>query len=127
MNGLNDGRPSIEVGVTSIGRAAAWSCTTSRARVVSEGHEKTLDLRAVMGDLPLSLGTVVSQYLDQIGIRDQLLAIGSSHHPVSKGPFFGRDSSHICRARSEAAIATVIVGSAPVTLHLENGRVLLRQ
>jgi hypothetical protein len=29
-----------------------------------------------MGNLPIGLGTVVSQYLDHLGIREQLLASG---------------------------------------------------
>jgi hypothetical protein len=45
-----------------------------------------------MENLPLALGTVVSQYLDHLGIRDQLLASGidqsapaeAAHEPAGK-------------------------------------------
>ena len=66
--------------------ACAWSCTISRARAVSEGHEKRIDSGGVMGDLPLALGTVVSQYLDQLGIRDHVGQPGADERRPPRRP-----------------------------------------
>jgi hypothetical protein len=63
---------------------------------VSEGHEKRIDPGGVMGDLPLALGTVVSQYLDHLGIHEHV-----EHH--------GADQAAPAEAAHEAADESVDV------------------